>query len=147
MRLWSLHPKFLDSKGLVAVWREALLAKSVLEGKTKGYKNHPQLERFKNHSSPIKALDYYLLEIFNEAVKRNYNFDKNKIGKVNQNVKKIEVNSEQIKYELKHLKKKLEKRNAVFYKKILKTKDLEAHSIFTIVNGNVEDWEKVNSQD
>jgi len=43
MRIWSLHPKYLDSKGMVALWREALLAKQVLLNKTKGYKNHPQL--------------------------------------------------------------------------------------------------------
>jgi len=142
MRLWSLHPKYLDPKGLIAVWREALLAKNVLQGKTKGYKNHPQLERFKNHPSPIKALNYYLLEIYNEATKRNYNFDKNKISKVNKDLEKIKITSEQIKYEFEYLKKKLEKRNIVFYKKLLKTKNTEVHSIFTIVRGNVEDWEK-----
>nr|WP_243687290.1 pyrimidine dimer DNA glycosylase/endonuclease V [Methanobacterium formicicum] len=48
MRLWSLHPKYLDVKGLVALWREGLLARAVLKGKTKGYTNHPQLIRFKN---------------------------------------------------------------------------------------------------
>jgi hypothetical protein len=47
MRIWSIHPKYLDIKGLVALWREALLAKHVLEGRTKGYRNHPQLDRFK----------------------------------------------------------------------------------------------------
>ncbi len=46
MRLWSLHPKYLDRQGLLAVWREGLLAQKVLQGKTKGYKNHPQLKRF-----------------------------------------------------------------------------------------------------
>ena len=54
MRLWSIHPKYLDTKGLLAVWREALLAKKVLENKTKGYKNHPQLERFKQQNDPLK---------------------------------------------------------------------------------------------
>ena len=28
MRLWSLHPKHLDPQGLVARWREGLLARS-----------------------------------------------------------------------------------------------------------------------
>ena len=37
IRIWTLHPKYLDAKGLVAVWREALLAKHVLENKAKGY--------------------------------------------------------------------------------------------------------------
>ena len=43
MRLWSIHPRYLDSMGLVALWREALLAQAVLRGETKGYKFHPQL--------------------------------------------------------------------------------------------------------
>jgi len=30
MRLWSLHPRYLDAKGLVALWREGLLAQKVL---------------------------------------------------------------------------------------------------------------------
>ena len=36
MRLWSLHPRYLDAKGLVALWREGLLAQAVLKGQTKG---------------------------------------------------------------------------------------------------------------
>ena len=28
MRLWTLHPKYLDAAGLVALWREALLAQN-----------------------------------------------------------------------------------------------------------------------
>ena len=32
MRLWSLHPCYLDPAGLVAVWREGLLARAVLRG-------------------------------------------------------------------------------------------------------------------
>ncbi|WP_368086417.1 pyrimidine dimer DNA glycosylase/endonuclease V [Nitrosomonas sp. Nm34] len=26
MRLWSIHPKYLDAKGLLALWREGLQA-------------------------------------------------------------------------------------------------------------------------
>ncbi|HKX52383.1 MAG TPA: pyrimidine dimer DNA glycosylase/endonuclease V [Nitrosospira sp.] len=37
MRLWTLHPRYLDTKGLVAAWREALLAQKVLSGLTSGY--------------------------------------------------------------------------------------------------------------
>ena len=67
MRIWSLHPKYLDTKGLVALWRETLLAKQVLQNKTKGYRNHPQLNRFKNHSEPLEAINYYLSIVFKEA--------------------------------------------------------------------------------
>ena len=79
MRLWSLHPCYLDSVGLTACWRESLLAKKVLQNKTKGYKNHPQLYRFKEFSDPLKAIDIYLSEIYNEAKRRGYNYDKSKI--------------------------------------------------------------------
>jgi len=80
MRLWSLNPKYLDRVGLLAAWRESLLAKKVLLGKTKGYKNHPQLERFKNSQSPVKAINNYLWGLYNEAKSRQYNFKLSKIG-------------------------------------------------------------------
>ena len=41
MRLWTLHPQYLDPRGLVALWREALLAQKVLLGRTRGYRAHP----------------------------------------------------------------------------------------------------------
>jgi hypothetical protein len=80
MRLWSLHPKYLDSKGLVALWREALLAKAVLNGETKGYKNHPQLIRFKINKNPKALINTYLLHIYKESISRGYKFNRNKIG-------------------------------------------------------------------
>lgn len=79
MRLWSLHPKYLDSKGLVALWREGLLAMKVLEGKTRGYINHPQLLRFKHHQFPLLAINQYLLIVLKESQKRGYHFDQNKL--------------------------------------------------------------------
>lgn len=67
MRLWSLHPKYLDARGLVALWREALLAQAVLRGETRGYRRHPQLERFRNHAAPLAAMSLYLRAIHAEA--------------------------------------------------------------------------------
>ncbi|MFN3505685.1 MAG: pyrimidine dimer DNA glycosylase/endonuclease V, partial [Caldimicrobium sp.] len=60
MRLWSIHPMYLDARGLVALWREALLARKVLIGETSGYRNHPQLVRFKRSASPLDAINRYL---------------------------------------------------------------------------------------
>jgi hypothetical protein len=80
MRIWSLHPKYLDSKGLVALWRETLLAKNVLEENTKGYTNHPQLIRFKSSQNPLAYINLYLSTIFEEASLREYNFDKSKFN-------------------------------------------------------------------
>ena len=80
MRLWSLHPKYLDVKGLVALWREGLLARAVLKGKTKGYTNHPQLIRFKNQKNPVLFLDTFLNQVYLESKHRGYNFNLEKIG-------------------------------------------------------------------
>ena len=52
MRLWSLHPQYLDPKGLVSLWREGLLAQAVIAGQTRGYRHHPQLARFLQSSDP-----------------------------------------------------------------------------------------------
>jgi hypothetical protein len=85
MRLWSIHPQYLDSKGLIALWREGLLAKKVLEGKTKEYKNHPQLERFKNFKNPILAINSYLFYVLKETKLRNYKFNEKKL-KINEKI-------------------------------------------------------------
>ena len=79
MRLWSLSPKYLDRQGLLAVWRESLLAKKVLAGKTKGYRNHSQLIRFRNSKKALEYIDAYLLGLYLESIDRAYNFDKTKI--------------------------------------------------------------------
>jgi hypothetical protein len=140
MRLWSIHPKYLDSKGLVALWRESLLAKKVLSGKTKGYKNHPQLERFKAQKDPIKAINAYLATICEESCKRHYCFDKSKVGFKSKT--KIKVTKGQVEYEFKHLKNKLKKRDPKKYKELTKTKRISANSIFSVKKGPIEAWEK-----
>src|SRR6185295_4973729 len=106
MRIWSIHPKYLDAKGLVALWRETLLTKHVLEGKTKGYKNHPQLDRFKKIKNPVDAINQYLSIVYTEALARGYDFNKQKI---NWKFKKrrIKVTAGQLEYEASHLLNKL----------------------------------------
>ena len=79
MRLWSLHPRYLDVKGLLAAWREGLLAQKVLEGLTKGYTHHPQLDRFRAAADPLSAISRYLSAIADEADARAYRFDRLKI--------------------------------------------------------------------
>ena len=141
MRLWSLHPKHLDSKGLIALWREALLAQKVLQGKTKGYKNHPQLIRFKNSKNPLQYIGYYLYEVYKEAIQRGYDFNKNKILKKQKPKEAITTTSGQIKYEWQHLKKKIKKRSPVYYKmEISRTRPL-THPLFKKIFGKVEKWE------
>jgi len=141
MRLWSIHPRYLDGQGLVALWRESLLAKKVLENKTKGYGNHPQLLRFKLTDSPLKYINTYLYYIYKEAEKRNYNFDKSKFKYYK--LKKIPITSGQLNYEFLHLLKKLKKRNYFLYKTLQNTKKLKPHPLFKIIKGYIEYWEKI----
>ena len=102
MRIWSLHPKYLDSKGIVALWRESLLAKNVLEGNTIGYTRHPQLSRFINSGDPLVFINLYLKYVFDESLSRNYKFDRNKFI-FNDMSLKLTVTSGQVEYEFKHL--------------------------------------------
>lgn len=140
MRLWSLHPRLLDSKGLVALWREALLARKVLEGKTKGYRNHPQLQRFKNYSEPIVAINSYLYFVFLEAENRGFNFSKDKIYELEILERVIPVTTAQLEFELRHLTSKLKKRAPKHLEKL--DTEIEANPVFYVVDGEIEPWEK-----
>jgi len=140
MRLWSLHPKFLDAKGLVALWREGLLAKHVLEGKTIGYRNHPQLDRFKRCRNPVEAINAYLFHVYIEAKKRGYNFNSSKIKQFE--VPKISVTIGQVEYEWEHLIKKLKVRDLMKFEEVVSLERV-IHPIFYSVEGDVESFERV----
>ncbi len=142
MRIWSLHPQYLDAKGLVTLWRETLLAKHVLQGKTKGYKNHPQLNRFKKLKNPVEAIDQYLDSILKEATQRGYNFDSTKISRPFKKIK-IKVTDGQIHYEAGHLLKKLKERDPLRYKQFKLIENAEPHPMFRVVKGEIEEWEIV----
>mgnify|MGYP003600041563 FL=1 len=143
MRIWSVHPKYLDAKGLVALWRETLLAKNVLEGNTKGYKNHPQLNRFKAEENPLEAINQYLTEVWEEATRRGYNFDRTKIDFDFQKIK-IDVTLGQLQYEFNHLLKKLEQRDPERYKQFEKLKMVDCAEIFDVKEGEIEKWEIIS---
>jgi len=140
MRLWSIHPKYLDAKGLVALWREALLAKKVLENKTKGYKNHSQLTRFKTTKYPVDAINQYLGAIYDEAVAREYNFNKTKIDWTFK-PSKLTVTKKQLAYEMNHLKNKLKTRDTKKLKEVHAVKTIVPHPLFKPVAGDIESWE------
>lgn len=142
MRLWSLHPKYLDPQGLVALWREALLAQAVLQGRTKGYKHHPQLRRFQESPSPLRYIAAYLKEVHAEATRRGYSFDGKKIGRsAGVGKKSLKVTRGQLEYEWQHLDKKLKKRSPKWRRQV-KTSGLpKPHPLFRVVRGEVADWE------
>ncbi|MDQ2986233.1 MAG: pyrimidine dimer DNA glycosylase/endonuclease V [Armatimonadota bacterium] len=144
MRVWTLHPKYLDPQGLVALWRETLLAQKVLRGETKGYRNHPQLLRFREQERPRSAIASYLTEVLAEASKRGYSFDESNILQ-HDPCTKIEETRGQLLYEWEHLKAKLATRCREKYDEAKDLEVPEAHPLFHIVPGNVRDWEKRQS--
>ncbi|MCZ3364373.1 MULTISPECIES: pyrimidine dimer DNA glycosylase/endonuclease V [Methanobacterium] len=141
MRLWSLHPEYLDVKGLVALWREGIMARNVLNGKTEGYRNHPQLERFKKQYDPVLAIDTYLLHVYNESKRRNYNFKRDRIG-IKFVDSKIEVTDGQMLYEFKHLKRKLKIRDPERYDVLMNLDFPRSNPVFKVVTGDIESWER-----
>ncbi len=141
MRLWTVHPRYLDSKGLVAAWREALLAQKVLAGGTKGYRHHPQLLRFQSQADPQAAIATFLAGLADEAVNRGYKFDASKISR-RRFKGRISETRGQLLYEWKHLKTKLRTRAPEFGRQFRSLKLPEPHPLFRIVAGDVRDWEK-----
>ena len=141
MRLWTIHPQYLDPQGLVALWREALLARAVLRGQTRGYQNHPQLDRFRAHDAPRSAINAYLAAVHIEAIARGYAFDKRKIGPL-RSVRSIPITLGQISYEWEHLLKKLSVRSRGLWGQWRTIGVPRCHPLFTPVPGLIEPWER-----
>lgn len=141
MRLWTVHPRYLDPKGLVACWREALLAQKVLSGATRGYRNHPQLVRFRAAADPMAAIGAFLHEIAAEAERRGYRFDASKIVKPRLGRTMRETRG-QLDYEWQHLRRKLRQRSPALARQWRDIEKPKAHPLFRITAGGVRDWEK-----
>jgi hypothetical protein len=143
MRLWSLHPTQLDAQGLVAVWREGLLAQKVLRGKTHGYKHHPQLDRFRAVEDPVSAVGAYLSTIFREAKRRGYSFNQGRIVRYAPRIgARVPVTRGQVRYEWEHLLAKLRVRDRSRYQ-ALRRETPKIHPLFRVVAGPVATWERI----
>lgn len=153
MRLWTLHPRYLDPVGLVAAWREGLLAQKVLAGGTRGYTHHPQLQRFRDSPEPMSSIAKYLGEILIEAMERGYSFDPSRIpssvpglavpGLASGRTPKIAVNGGQIRYELELLRWKLERRSPESLTRLPDGGRILVNGAFELRPGPIESWENV----
>jgi hypothetical protein len=141
MRLWTIHPQYLDAKGLVAAWREALLAQKVLAGGTRGYRRHPQLVRFQIQRRPVAAIAAYLRPLAAEASARGYQFDTTKIVR-SKFADQLEETTGQMLYEWQHLKGKLRNRAPHLFRRFKDISMPDPHPMFRIVSGPIRDWEK-----
>ena len=146
MRLWTLNPRMLDIKGLVALWREGLGAQKALyyyvQDKPFGYQNHSQLIRFKASPDPLEAIIAYMEAVHEEAVNRGYKFNKKLLLPASgEKVPEIPVTSGQIEYEIQWLQAKLIHRSPL--DAVERLQKVSLHPLFTEVPGEVESWEKV----
>ena len=142
MRLWSLHPEFLDAAGLVAVWREGLLARAVLRGQTTGYRSHPQLTRFREAARPVASIDTYLAAVCDEADRRGYRFDRTKLGRARTRGR-LPVSDGQMAHEWRHLLAKLGRRQPDFRRRLADIATPRAHPLFKVVRGPVAAGERL----
>ena len=143
MRLWSLHPRYLDPQGLVALCLETLLAIKVLRGETRGYRQHPQLQRFRETSDPLAAIDAYLAVVHAEATARGYAFDASKFD-ADARAATIPVARGQLDHEWQHLMRKLAVRSPELHARWRDLQRPRSHSSFRIVAGPVAVWERVD---
>lgn len=141
MRLWTVHPKYLDAKGLVALWREGLLARAVLLRRTRGYRHHPQLFRFQESADPVASINRYLQVVADEATARGYRFNAAKL-RGRHSSRLIPATRGQLTYEWKHLLAKLRRRDQVRYVAALKVRRPGIHPSFRLRAGPVEPWER-----
>jgi hypothetical protein len=141
MRIWSIHPRFLDGKGLVACWRETLLAQAVLAGRTRGYTRHPQLVRFRAQADPPGVIGAYLAAVADEADARGYRFRRDRIDRPDRATALVEVTDGQLDHEWRHLQAKLAGRSPEV---IERWRDVapEPHPLFRVVPGPIESWER-----
>jgi hypothetical protein len=143
MRLWTLHPRHLDAAGLVALWREGLLAQAVLLGRTRGYTRHPQLQRFQAVADPEASIGAYLRAVAAEATTRGYSFDAARIVTPERRVPRITETKGQLLYEWEHLRRKLQLRSPAWYRDHVAGVQPTAHPLFRTVAGGVRDWERI----
>ncbi|MGE5753733.1 MAG: pyrimidine dimer DNA glycosylase/endonuclease V [Deltaproteobacteria bacterium] len=141
MRLWTLHPKYLDAKGLVALWREALLAQAVLRNRTRGYARHPQIARFRESRTPVRCIAEYLKTVLAEGARRGYRFDARKIARGGR-ADPLIATAGQLDFEWSHLLDKVKRRDPEWFVRIEAIRRVEPHPLFHIVPGAIEDWEK-----
>lgn len=145
MRLWSLHPRHLDRQGLVAAWREGLLAQAVLAGRTKGYRHHSQLQRFRDTDDPLATIGAFLQSLQHEATQRGYRFDRTKIISADP-APTVDVTDGQVSLEWQHLMAKLDVRSPEVAAQNRRGA-ASVHPLFRVVPGPVASWEQATGTD
>lgn len=107
---------------------------------TRGYRQHPQLARFRGHAAPELAIDAHLAAVREEASERGYAFDRSKLGAI-QAVAGIEATSGQLACEWEHLLRKLVVRHAALAGR-RRDEAPACLPLFVIAPGPIAAWER-----
>ena len=142
MRLWTIHPKYLDARGLVALWREALLAQAVLRGRARGYAHHPQLTRFRRSRTPVRCIAAFLSAVQEEGARRGYAFDATRIARGAERAESLSATRGQLAHEWDHLLDKLRRRDPERFEALRTVRRVAPHPLFRIVRGGIEEWDQ-----
>lgn len=141
MRLWSIHPRYLDPAGLCGLWREALLAQRVVEGRTLAYRRHPQVCRLLQEDDPPGAMHAYLQGVWEEGDSRGYCLDRARITPCTSSAP-MAAPQGQLEYELVLLALKLRLRNPAFLDALPRVEEVEPHPSIRPVPGGAAWWER-----
>jgi hypothetical protein len=79
--------------------------------------------------------------VYLESRERGYHFNPAKLAK-RKSCDPLEVTTGQLRYEMKHVRKKLKLRNPVRYRIVRNVRIPRPHPLFVKVPGNIEEWER-----
>jgi hypothetical protein len=115
---------------------------SARAGDTRGWRNHPQLDRFKDHSETMDAIGFYPLKIREEASFRGHSYDGSKIRRPINRVALTSITTGQLLYEFSLLLERTRLRMPAWHEKLREVYDLpKAYPLFEVVEGDVGRWE------
>lgn len=132
MRLWSIHPKYLDKHALIALWREGLLAQKALSGKGLVDEANVQLVRFKKSANPVRAIGSYLSFVASEGAKQGCKLNHERILQPNFEAKFMTTDVAQMELEVEQLKARMKTRNKDKFKLLTDVHKFEANPVFTL---------------
>ena len=141
MRLWSIHPRYLDPPGLGGLWREALLAQGIVIGRTTAYRNHPQARRVLEQPDPWGAIHDYLVGVWEEGDRRGYDYKRSRILP-HAGSHPMTVPRGQLEYEAALLRLKLEARNPAYLDDLPRPECVPPHPSILVVEGGIAWWER-----
>lgn len=137
-----VHPKYLDTIELIHSWRSGLMAQKHCresEVLNLALRENKQFEKFYDvdDDKRLKSVGYYLLELWNEAGRREYKYNKELIDDYNF-TGKILVNYSEIRDDFIDLLDRYRARSKNFFYFIKSELEVEVHPIFYLKKDNVE---------